>query len=103
MSLPTMSELQSLRVVDLRQRLDVLGLEKAGLKAVLVKRLYDHYQETGVVDAGEGGSGAGGGGGGGGAMAGQSCTFRCQYVGIGSYAYKVKRSMYDSFLDWIFM
>ena len=49
MSLPTMSELQSLRVVDLRQRLDVLGLEKAGLKAVLVKRLYDHYQETGVV------------------------------------------------------
>ena len=98
MSLPTMSELQSLRVVDLRQRLEVLGRERAGLKAVLVKRLYDHYKETGVVDAGEGGSGAGGGGG-----AGQICTFSCLSGRIGSYAYKVKRSMYDSFLDWIFI
>ena len=89
MSIPTISELQSLRVVDLRQRLEVLGLERAGLKAVLVKRLYDHYQETGVVDAEEGGSGMGVGGG---AMAGQSCTFSCLAVRIGSYAYKVRRS-----------
>ena len=89
MSLPTMSELQSLRVVDLRQRLDVLGLEKAGLKVALVKRLYDHYQETGVVDAGEGGSGVGGGEGG--AITGQVCTFSCLSGRIGSYAYNVRR------------
>ena len=35
----TLKELQSLKVVELKQELDKRGLEKSGLKADLVKRL----------------------------------------------------------------
>lgn len=42
---PTHEDLQKLRVVDLKKELERLDLSTTGVKAVLVQRIFDYYQE----------------------------------------------------------
>jgi len=49
--IPSLEDLQKLRVVDLKKELQRLGLSQGGNKADLVKRIHEYYQEQ----SGEGG------------------------------------------------
>jgi len=52
--IPSLADLQKLRVVDLKKELQRLGLSQSGNKADLVQRIHEHYQaQEGGAEGGE--------------------------------------------------